>query len=385
MSASPSPQFEPGWSLHPGVILRRMLEKRGIRQSELAERTGLTAKHINQIVNGAIGISGDVALLLDRALGVSAEFWTKADAKYQAQASRDKARAQLPELSEWASRFDAVTLRRNGITAPGDTQSAKVEKILRFFGVASPEAFDRTWLQPRVSFRRSQSFTVAGQNTALWLRLVERSAERVIVPPLRPGALRRVARTIPAMTNLTVPDGFTVARSALAEAGVVLTFVRQVPDTRVSGATWWLGPERPVVGLTERLRKPDCFWFNLLHEIGHILLHPRRTTFLDLEMDKKTGDPAENEAHAFAETTLLPDEAHALIAKASTRQELLRLATQLGVGVSIVSGHHGYTTGRWNIGGSLRGTITENDIHELERISGTGRPQEQDEPDGVAS
>jgi HTH-type transcriptional regulator / antitoxin HigA len=385
MSPSAARQFTPAWSLHPGVILRHKLEERDIRQSELAERTGLTAKHVNQIINGAIGISGDVALLLDRALGVSAEFWTRADAEYQAQASREQARTQLPKLSEWASRFDLVTLRRNGITTPGDSQGAKVESILRFFGVASPEAFERTWLQPRVSFRRSQSFTVDEPNTALWLRLVERSAESVTVPTLRPGALRRVARTIPAMTNHTVPDGFTVARGALAEAGVVLTFVRQVPETRVSGATWWLGSERPVIGLTERLRKPDCFWFNLLHEIGHILLHPRRTTFLDLEMDKQTKDPAESEAHAFAEATLMSDEARSLVAKASTRHDLLSLATRFGVGVSIVAGHHGYTTGRWNIGGSLRGTITEDDIHELEEISGTGHPQAQGEPDGVGS
>ena len=93
-----------------------------------------------------------------------------------------------------------------------------MEKILRFFGVASPESFDRTWIQPRVSFRRSQAFTVNEPNTALWLRLVDRSAEHVTVPPLRPAVLRKVARTIPAMTNHTIPHGFAVARSALAEA-----------------------------------------------------------------------------------------------------------------------------------------------------------------------
>lgn len=65
-------------------------------------------------------------------------------------------------------------------------------------------------------------------NTALWLRLVDQSAEHITVPPLRSGALRKVALTIPAMTNQTVPHGFTDAREALAEAGVVLTFVRQV-------------------------------------------------------------------------------------------------------------------------------------------------------------
>ena len=377
----PDPQqFTPGWALHPGVYLRRMLDERGIRQAELAERTGLTPKHINQIVNETIGISADVALLLERALGTSPGFWTRAEAEYQARASRERAEAALPELTKWARSFDQVTLRRYGITEAGDSKESLVEKILRFFGVASPEAFDRTWIQPRVSFRRSQSFTVDQPNTALWLCLVEQSAERFTVPSLRPGALRKVARTIPAMTNHTVPHGFAVAREALAEAGVVLTFVRQVPGTRVCGATWWLGSERPVIGLTERHRKPDTFWFNLLHEIGHILLHPRRTTFLDLDVEKQARGTAETEADEFAETTLLPADARAAVAAAATRQELLRLSTRLGVSAAIVAGHHGHATGRWNISGSLRGTITDDDIRELEQIINRGQPATDERP-----
>lgn len=381
MIPDPAPrQFTPGWALHPGVYLRRMLQEQGIRQAELAERTGLTPKHINQIVNETIGISAEVALLLDRALGTSAGFWTQAEAAYQAWASWDKAKAQLPELTKWARAFDKVTLRRYGITAAGDSEEVLVEKILRFFGVASPDAFDRTWIQPRVSFRRSQSFTVDQPNTALWLRLIEQSAEHITVPPLHPGALRKVARTVPAMTNHTVPHGFAVAREALAEAGVVLTFIRQVPGTRVCGATWWLGSERPVIGLTERHRKPDIFWFNLLHEIGHILLHPRRTTFLDLDIEQQAGITPETEAHAFAESTLLPADARAAIAAATTRQELLRLATRLGVSAAIVAGYHGHVTDRWNISGSLRGTITDDDIRELEQISSTLQPANNEQP-----
>lgn len=361
----------PDWSIHPGTILRQVLEQRGIRQAELAERTGLTAKHINQIVTGGIGISGDVALLLERALDIDARFWTRADADYQAYTSKQKARAQVQEYAAWAGKFDAATLRRYGITGPGDEPATIVEKILRFFGVASPEAFEQTWLRPRVSFRRSQAFTVAEQNTALWLRLVERSAEHVTVPQLRPGLLRKAARTIPAMTNLAITDGFTAARAALAEAGVILTFVREVPETRVCGATWWLGAHQPVIALTARGRKPDSFWFNLLHEVGHILLHPRRTTFLDLDMDKTVSDPAEQQANTFAEDTLLSAAARAQIAQVATREQLLLLAARLGVGATIVAGHHGYATSRWNIGGTLRGKITDDDIDMLERISGS--------------
>lgn len=365
----PNPQqFAPDWSLHPGAVLRGILEQRGIRQSELAERTGLTAKHVNQVVNEAIGISGDVALLLELALDIPAHFWTRLEADYQAHLSREKAKAQLPEVIAWADKFDLPTLIRHGITQAADKPAERAEKILKFFGVASPSAFDRTWLQPRVSFRRSQSFTVAEQNTALWLRLVDHCAERASVPPLSAGTLRKVTRMIPAMTNLTVTDGFTAARAALAEAGVVLTFVREVSNTRLFGATWWLSADRPVIGLTERQRKLDTFWFNLLHEIGHILLHPKRATFLNLGEEKSCGDAAEQEATVFAESILLPGNSRAQIASANTHSELLLLSAKLGLGVSIVAGQHGYLTQKWSIGGSLRGKITDTDIDALERV-----------------
>jgi HTH-type transcriptional regulator/antitoxin HigA len=381
----PAPeQFTPDWALHPGVYLRRLLEDRSIRQAELAERTGLTAKHVNQIVNQSIGVSADVALLLERALGTAPGFWTRAEADYQAQASREKAQQELPALIQWTRKFDKVTLRRYGIIAAGDDKGTQVEKTLRFFGVASPQAFDRTWIQPRVSFRRSQDFTVNEPNTALWLRLVDRSAEHVSVPPLRPASLRKVARTIPAMTNHTVPHGFAVARSALAEAGVILTFVREAPSTRVSGVTWWQGPERPVIGLSERYRKPDIFWFNLLHEIAHVLLHPRRSTFLDLELEKGVSDGVEREAHDFAENTLLTQEARARIAEAATREDLLRLATRFGVGVSIVAGRYGRVTEKWGLVSSLRGTISEDDICELERLSNAGKPEDDSDSESLA-
>jgi HTH-type transcriptional regulator/antitoxin HigA len=346
-----------------------VLEERGIRQSELAERTGLTAKHINQIVSGSIGISPDVAVLLERALDAAAGFWMRAEADYQEYVSREKAKAQLMEFSRWAAKFDPETLRRHKITGPRDDPATKAEKILRFFGVASPETFERAWLHPRVSFRRSQAFPVTEQNTALWLRLVERNAQYLDVPPLHDAALRKAARVLPSMTTLTTTDGFIVARAALAEAGVALTFVREVPRTRVCGVTWWLAADRPVIGLTARGRKPDIFWFNLLHEVAHILLHPRRTTFLDLDNEKTVSDPAEQQADAFAEQALLPDDVRAMIARATTREQLLLLAARLGVGVTIVAGHHGHATGQWHIGGSLRGKITDGDIDELERIS----------------
>jgi HTH-type transcriptional regulator/antitoxin HigA len=173
------------------------------------------------------------------------------------------------------------------------------------------------------------------------------------------------------MTNLPIADGFLAARAALAEAGVVLVFVREVPGTRVCAATWWLSADKPVIGITERHHKPDIFWFNLVHEVGHILLHPKRTTFLDLDIEKEHKDTAEIEADEFAESALLSKEATAQISRANTRQDLALLAARLGVGATIVAGKHGHLTGNWTVGSPLRGKITDADIDAIERLQET--------------
>ena len=371
MNAARTPtEFVPQWTLHPGDILKEILTERNWRQSDLAERTGLSPKHINQIVNGSIGITGDVAVRLERALGVAAVFWTRSDAEYQAFESTRKSKLALKEHIAWARQFDLATMRRNEIVHDGDDDATIVDKILKFFQVASPDAFEQNWIRRRVSFRRSQAFAVELSYQALWLRLVERSAEQhVDVPSLSLRELRKVSRTLPAMTAMSIADGFLAARTALLRAGVVLTFVREVPGTRMNAATWWLDAERPVIGITERHRKPDIFWFNLAHEVGHILKHPRRTTFLDIDSEKASQDPAELEADAFAVETLFPGDARERIARATNRQELVLLAAQLGVGVTVVAGNFANQTKDWKLASSLRGKITDADISELENLT----------------
>lgn len=357
--------------LHPGALLKRVLDERQIRQSELAERTGLSTKHINQLIKENIGISGDIAVRLEKALGVAAEFWINADLKHSLYVSRQRESQRLPQYTSWAQSFDKPTAVRCGIYEGNDAPVDRVDKLLRFFNVATPEAFEVTWVQPKVSFRRSQAFEVAEHNTALWLRLVEKSAEAApVTAPFRSGALRKAARSLRRLTALSVVDGFVAARAALAEAGVVLTFVRQVPRTRVSGATWWLAADRPVIAVTERGRKPDAFWWTLLHECGHIALHPRRETFLDLEDDEAQESGVEAEADEFARTTLLPSDAIDLIKKASSREHLLRLAADFGVGTAIVAGQYAWAMDDWASVAKLRGKITDTDIAALERAVG---------------
>lgn len=358
------------WGVHPGAFLHRYMQEHGIRQAELAERTGLTSKHVNQIVKQAVGITPDVAVLLETALGTPHRFWSQVGADWDMHLSEQKSAKALQEAAVWVGKFNVATLLNSGVITSTDTMADRSRKVLQFFRVATPAAFDSMWLKPRVSFKRSQKYTVDGQNTALWLRLVERAAEDLDIQAEYSAAkLRKAAAKVPAFTTMPFATGFEAAQAALAEAGVTLVFVRQVPETRVCGATWWVDGE-PVIGITERQRRPDIFWFSVLHEIGHILRHPKRETFLDLDRDKSEAESdQEREANEFAAEVLFPKGARMRIAGAKTKQELLLLAADLSLGVAIVAGQHGHLTGDWRTGGSLRSSLTEEDLLKLEGYS----------------
>lgn len=88
-----STSFKPQWGVHPGGTLREFLEERGMTQTALAEQSGWTLKHINQVIQGHVAISADFALMLEEELGneearPSAEFWYTLQANYDLAVAR---------------------------------------------------------------------------------------------------------------------------------------------------------------------------------------------------------------------------------------------------------------------------------------------------------
>jgi HTH-type transcriptional regulator / antitoxin HigA len=58
----------------------------------------------------------------------------------------------------------------------------------------------------------------------------------------------------------------------LAEAGVRFIVVEPIPGSQIQGVCFWLnGGQFPVIGLSLKGDHIDKFWFNLWHELTHIL------------------------------------------------------------------------------------------------------------------
>jgi len=62
-------------AVHPGEILQEMLEESGLAQAQLARHLKMDPSKINEICKARRGISAEMAVLLAKALGVSAGTW----------------------------------------------------------------------------------------------------------------------------------------------------------------------------------------------------------------------------------------------------------------------------------------------------------------------
>lgn len=138
-----------------------------------------------------------------------------------------------------------------------------------------------------------------------------------------------------------VDDGPVRAKEMLAQQGIILVIEPQIAGMRVDGAAFLID-EHPVIGLTLRIDSVDNFWFTLMHEIGHVVLHYRTglaSGFFD-DFEHLEIDELEEEANRFAQNMLIPDavwnKSPARIAK--TAEPVEQLAKQLGISPAIIFG-----------------------------------------------
>jgi HTH-type transcriptional regulator/antitoxin HigA len=125
-------------------------------------------------------------------------------------------------------------------------------------------------------------------------------------------------------------------REMMAECGVALVICPHFPKTKAQGATFWLGRDKAVLMITNRGKWADIFWFSLFHEIGHILLHGKKATILELDGDSQR----EEEANRFAADVLIPPRMwkEFLIQGNFYKDSVKRFAEKAGIHPGIVVG-----------------------------------------------
>jgi len=338
MSKKAQNAYRPNYVVLPGETLRETIETYGMTQAQLAERTGRPYKTISEIITGKASITAETALQLERVLNVPASFWNNLERNYQEARARMKEEEHLQAQVAWLRNFPINQLVKLGWIQKEEDKLKQLQSLLNFFGVAGIEEWKAIWTSLQAAYRKSEAFKSNPYATATWLRKGEVDAAVIQCKAYDTSAFEAALGKIRTLTT-EKPEKFEPEMVKLcAETGVAVTFVPELPGTRVYGVARWLNPNKALIQLSLRGKSDDHLWFAFFHEAGHILYHGKREVFIE-EKDKHESK-AEQEADRYAQQFLIPSSEYKafLAGNKFDNASINRLAKKAGIAPGIVVG-----------------------------------------------
>lgn len=226
MANSNRNQYIPDYLVMPGEVLEEYLDAHGMSQAELATRTGMAKKTINEIIKGKASITPDTALKLERALGRPAHFWSNLERQFQEDRTRLAEKERLEAHLGWLKKIPVNVMVKHGWLTKQKDKLAQLEEVLRFFGIASPDQWERVWREHQVAYRQTQRFETCAEAVSAWLRQGAIQALQIQCEPFNRKRFQKSLESIRALTR-EEPQVFVDRLTELcAAAGVAVTLCR---------------------------------------------------------------------------------------------------------------------------------------------------------------
>ncbi len=346
-----------GWdspvAIHPGKFLEDTLEDFSMSQVDLAERTGLSKKVINEILKGKNPITRPTAFKLAKVFPISEEYWINLQNIYESDKARLEEGDRIKEDKElYLQNFQETykELGRIGIVSglrwTGTNSDEIVLELQKFYATDSLGYVQKEIERERISFRKNkhEKEELNHYSIAAWLRLGRIKAQKTETKPFDEKKLKNILGNMVRLSQKNPHEYLPIIEQMLNECGIVLAYLPYLKNTHIQGAATWVSKDKALIMLNTTHRSEDKFWFNLFHEIGHILKHGKRESFVNLENDD-VENVQEKEANSFATECLIPnfeDVVSNFNKYKNYKEAIEKIAKSIGISPSILAGRIAY-------------------------------------------
>ena len=201
--------------------------------------------------------------------------------------------------------------------------------------------FDLPLSKQPTLFRKSAK---ADENLlAIWQARAQAQAEYLCVAEELPAFSVLTKEQLRKLALLSVdPSVVRQLPSILARFGIILVYVYALPGMSADGAVFHLRTGHPVIAMSLRFPRLDYFWFTLLHELAHLVLHAdqlKEPLFFDVEAGEER-DRIEKAANRLAKDSIVDRESWRNCAPKydTSDQAVIIYAAKQGVHPSLVAG-----------------------------------------------
>lgn len=294
--------------IHPGETLKEVLENNNMLQEELAERTGFSAKHISEVVNGKKGISPKLAKSLEYVFGIPATFWINLQGIY------DKEIIEFEEKNNISKNEFEIVKKIKPILQYAVSKKIvekfgnEVEAVLLTRSICGVQdlSYVEKILSNQVAYRTATKQKVDQYILYVWQRVCELIAiNNTIENDYQVEVLKENLNNIKSLMFEKDPNiMIEKLKEIFAKCGIIFELVKHFTGAPVQGFIEKKN-NKIILCMTIRQSYADIFWFTLFHEIGHILNGDIEYNKIDYYIDN---EEKENEADIFAKNYLIDNE-----------------------------------------------------------------------------
>lgn len=332
--------FQSDWFSKPGDTILALMEERELSAEALADKLGCGPSFVRALLAGTVAVDTTLADKLAKHVGGTSSFWTTRQSKYAAALSRAANAVSPASKMSWLKQFPHRDITQFGWLEDVADREKRVSAYLAYFGVNSPKEWEDRYASflKETAFRASSTFASKIGAISAWLRQGEIEASAVQCRPWSASGLTSRLDELKTLTKAKNPSYFLPRlRRICAEQGVAVVFVRSPTGCAASGATRFISSSKAMVILSFRHLSDDHFWFTFFHELGHLLLHNEKLTFIDGEAG--ISSEMEEQANRFAANQLVsPDRSDELEDLIPRRDQIIRFAYSVGVSPGIIVG-----------------------------------------------
>lgn len=249
----------------PGEFLLDAINERGWTQTEFAEIIKRPHRLVNEIIAGKRSITPDTAREFAAALATSAQYWMNLETAYQLSRTSPVA-GLIAREAALREKFPVREMLKRGWLNPNSNYDEFEKSVFNYFRVnrvSEPVIFEH-------AARRKYAADLSSSQLA-WLLRVSQLASAIEVPKFSESRLRESLADLEKL--MIEPEEVRLVPRVLYDCGVRFVIVEPIPGSKIDGVCFWLDRNRsPVIGLSLKGGDQiDRFWFNLRHEIEHVL------------------------------------------------------------------------------------------------------------------
>lgn len=280
-------------AISPGEIIKEQLETFNVSLEEFKNLMDLSLLEINDLLEGRLNLTHEISLKLEKIFGIEALFYENLEFLY---------RETLVKIENESLKEDDLKILKDlpikEMMSLGFIQFKKNEldikkEVLNFFDVCDLSSI---FLDKKMIYCRKLEDSKKS-NIALLTMFQEAQnlSKNIKVNKINIELLKKNLNKIKSLSILDIDSFKYKLKDILKECGIVLLIMPSLKGSYLQGFTF-KEEDKIVLTLTLRGKTNDKFWFNLFHELAHIILG---------HLDENIYVLKEEDANMFASNSLI--------------------------------------------------------------------------------